>query len=142
MTKPKTALTEEMKVFMTTFFVVFCLIVFFFSLPDAPVHPPVSETHPYDDMDSMILPPDAGYGCKMVDGVVHVFTRSYNMDKYGDEPSIMIVFAQSDEWFYTQSLGKTRVCSDRTHLVCLLNQSLSLQDQEPLFDLSRWSRFV
>ncbi|XP_024126850.1 AMP deaminase 2 isoform X2 [Oryzias melastigma] len=48
---------------------------------DAPVHPPVSETHPYDDMDSMILPPDAGYGCKMVDGVVHVFTRSYNMDK-------------------------------------------------------------
>ncbi|XP_023810489.1 AMP deaminase 2 isoform X1 [Oryzias latipes] len=48
---------------------------------DAPVHPPVSETHPYDNMDSMILPPDAGYGCKMVDGVVHVFTKSYNMDK-------------------------------------------------------------
>uniref|UniRef100_A0A8C9U2G2 AMP deaminase n=1 Tax=Scleropages formosus TaxID=113540 RepID=A0A8C9U2G2_SCLFO len=42
---------------------------------DAPVHPPVSETHPYEDQDPKNMPPDLGYGCKMVDGVVHVYTR-------------------------------------------------------------------
>ncbi|KAJ0068793.1 hypothetical protein NL108_010867, partial [Boleophthalmus pectinirostris] len=48
---------------------------------DAPVHPPVSETHPYDNMDPDNMPPDAGYGCAMVDGVVHVYTKRANMDK-------------------------------------------------------------
>uniref|UniRef100_A0A665UIZ9 AMP deaminase n=2 Tax=Echeneis naucrates TaxID=173247 RepID=A0A665UIZ9_ECHNA len=49
---------------------------------DAPVHPPVSETHPYDNQDPKNMPLDAGYGCKMVDGVVHVYTKKNNMDKY------------------------------------------------------------
>lgn len=49
--------------------------------PDAPVHPPVSETHPYDNQDPRNMPPDTGYGCKMVDGVVHVYTKKTNMDK-------------------------------------------------------------
>ncbi|XP_055077735.1 AMP deaminase 2-like isoform X2 [Periophthalmus magnuspinnatus] len=48
---------------------------------DAPVHPPVSETHPYDNMDPDNMPPDTGYGCGMVDGVVHVYTKRANMDK-------------------------------------------------------------
>ncbi|XP_018536854.2 AMP deaminase 2 isoform X2 [Lates calcarifer] len=48
---------------------------------DAPVHPPVSETHPYDNQDPKNMPPDTGYGCKMVDGVVHVYTKRNNMDK-------------------------------------------------------------
>ncbi|XP_049434103.1 AMP deaminase 2-like isoform X2 [Epinephelus fuscoguttatus] len=47
---------------------------------DAPVHPPVSETHPYDK-DPKNLPADTGYGCKMVGGVVHVYTKKTNMDK-------------------------------------------------------------
>ncbi|XP_029006006.1 AMP deaminase 2-like isoform X2 [Betta splendens] len=48
---------------------------------DAPVHPPVSETHPYDNQDPKNMPADTGYGCKMVDGVVHVYTKKNNMDK-------------------------------------------------------------
>ncbi|XP_022058840.2 AMP deaminase 2-like isoform X2 [Acanthochromis polyacanthus] len=48
---------------------------------DAPVHPPVSETHPYDNQDPKNMPADTGYGCKMVDGVFHVYTKKTNMDK-------------------------------------------------------------
>ncbi|XP_072238303.1 AMP deaminase 2-like isoform X3 [Leuresthes tenuis] len=48
---------------------------------DAPVHPPVSETHPYDNMNPSNMPADTGYGCKMVGGVVHVYTKKTNMDK-------------------------------------------------------------
>ncbi|XP_029287423.1 AMP deaminase 2 isoform X2 [Cottoperca gobio] len=47
---------------------------------DAPVHPPVSKTHPYDK-DPKNMPTDTGHGCKMVDGVVHVYTKKTNMDK-------------------------------------------------------------
>ncbi|XP_034079671.1 AMP deaminase 2 isoform X1 [Gymnodraco acuticeps] len=47
---------------------------------DAPVHPPVSKNHPYDK-DPKYLPTDTGYGCKMVGGVVHVYTKKTNMDK-------------------------------------------------------------
>uniref|UniRef100_A0A8C4I1B0 AMP deaminase n=2 Tax=Dicentrarchus labrax TaxID=13489 RepID=A0A8C4I1B0_DICLA len=48
---------------------------------DAPVHPPVSKTHPYDNQDPKNMPADTGYGCKMVDGVVHVYTKKTNIDK-------------------------------------------------------------
>ncbi|XP_013883453.1 AMP deaminase 2 [Austrofundulus limnaeus] len=48
---------------------------------DAPVHPPVSETHPYDNLDPNNMPADTGYGCQMVGGVVHVYTKKTNMDK-------------------------------------------------------------
>uniref|UniRef100_A0A8C6KUW1 AMP deaminase n=1 Tax=Nothobranchius furzeri TaxID=105023 RepID=A0A8C6KUW1_NOTFU len=41
----------------------------FFSF-NAPVHPPVSETHPYDNQDPSNMPADAGYGCLMVGGVI------------------------------------------------------------------------
>lgn len=50
-------------------------------LTDAPVHPPVSETHPYDNQDPKTMPADTEYGCQMVDGVVHVYTKKNNMDK-------------------------------------------------------------
>ncbi|XP_034725372.1 AMP deaminase 2-like isoform X2 [Etheostoma cragini] len=50
---------------------------------DAPVHPPVSKTHPYDK-DPKNMPADTGYGCKMVDGVVHVYTKKTNMDKINE----------------------------------------------------------
>ncbi|RXN18979.1 AMP deaminase 2-like isoform X2 [Labeo rohita] len=45
------------------------------------VHPPVSETHPYDGQDMKNLPPDTGYSCKMVDGVFHVYHAQNPMDK-------------------------------------------------------------
>nr|XP_043879320.1 AMP deaminase 2-like isoform X2 [Solea senegalensis] len=48
---------------------------------DAPVHPPVSETHPYDNQDPSNMPADTGYGCQMVNGLVHVYTNNNNMDK-------------------------------------------------------------
>uniref|UniRef100_A0A673HUQ7 AMP deaminase n=1 Tax=Sinocyclocheilus rhinocerous TaxID=307959 RepID=A0A673HUQ7_9TELE len=48
---------------------------------DMSVHAPVSETHPYEGQDMKNLPPDAGYSCKMVDGVIHVYTAQNPMDK-------------------------------------------------------------
>ncbi|XP_044068815.1 AMP deaminase 2 isoform X2 [Siniperca chuatsi] len=48
---------------------------------DATVHPPVSETHPYENQDPASMPPDMGYGCKMVDGVMHVYTTRNIMEK-------------------------------------------------------------
>ncbi|KAA0714026.1 AMP deaminase 2 [Triplophysa tibetana] len=44
--------------------------------PDPTVHPPVSETHPYECLDPANMPPGLGYTCKMVDGVVHVYTHN------------------------------------------------------------------
>lgn len=53
-----------------------------FSPPsDATVHPPVSGTHPYKNKDPTCMPPDMRYGCKMVDGVMHVYTSTETMDK-------------------------------------------------------------
>ncbi|XP_061910152.1 AMP deaminase 2-like isoform X4 [Entelurus aequoreus] len=48
---------------------------------DPTVHPPVSESHPYKNLDPASMPPDVGYGCKMVDGVMHVYTSRATMDK-------------------------------------------------------------
>lgn len=48
---------------------------------DATVHPPVSATHPYENQDPASMPPDTGYGCKMVDGVMHVYTTRNLMEK-------------------------------------------------------------
>ncbi|CAK6951325.1 AMP deaminase 2 isoform X1 [Scomber scombrus] len=48
---------------------------------DATVHPPVSKTHPYVNLDPASMPPDMGYGCKMVDGVMHVYTTRNLMEK-------------------------------------------------------------
>ncbi|XP_036415167.1 AMP deaminase 2 isoform X2 [Colossoma macropomum] len=48
---------------------------------DAPVHPPVSDIHPYEGQDPSNLPPDVGYSCRMVNGVVHVYTKHSPMDK-------------------------------------------------------------
>ncbi|XP_053173169.1 AMP deaminase 2 [Scomber japonicus] len=47
----------------------------------ATVHPPVSKTHPYVNLDPASMPPDMGYGCKMVDGVMHVYTTRNIMEK-------------------------------------------------------------
>ncbi|XDV23057.1 hypothetical protein PO909_027779, partial [Leuciscus waleckii] len=48
---------------------------------DMRVHMPVSETHPYDGRHLKNLPPDAGYTCVMVDGVIHVYTAQNPTDK-------------------------------------------------------------
>nr|XP_057939260.1 AMP deaminase 2-like isoform X3 [Doryrhamphus excisus] len=48
---------------------------------DTTVHPPVAESHPYKTRDPAGMPPDMGYGCKMVDGVVHVYGSRATMDK-------------------------------------------------------------
>uniref|UniRef100_A0AAQ6A6P3 AMP deaminase n=1 Tax=Amphiprion ocellaris TaxID=80972 RepID=A0AAQ6A6P3_AMPOC len=48
-----------------------------------PLHPPVSETHPYENQDPASTPPDMGYGCMMVDGVIELFyaaNRSTELD--------------------------------------------------------------
>ncbi|KAG8589164.1 hypothetical protein GDO81_006284 [Engystomops pustulosus] len=47
---------------------------------DAPVHPPFSDQHPYEVCDPSTMPPDLGFGLKMVDGLVHVFTKRDIMD--------------------------------------------------------------
>ncbi|KAM4736760.1 AMP deaminase 2 isoform 1-T1 [Anableps anableps] len=48
---------------------------------DATVHPPASDTHPYENQDPASMPPDVGYGCKMVNGVMHVYTSRDVMEK-------------------------------------------------------------
>ncbi|XP_042264613.1 AMP deaminase 2 isoform X1 [Thunnus albacares] len=50
-------------------------------IADATVHPPVSKTHPYVNRDPASMPPDMGYGCKMVGGVMHVYTTRNIMEK-------------------------------------------------------------
>ncbi|XP_023649199.1 AMP deaminase 2 isoform X2 [Paramormyrops kingsleyae] len=42
-------------------------------IADTPVHPPASKTHPYENQEPKKMPADLGFGCKMVDGVVHVY---------------------------------------------------------------------
>lgn len=37
--------------------------------------------HPYVDLDPASMPPDTGYGCKMVNGVMHVYTTRNIMEK-------------------------------------------------------------
>ncbi|XP_029292117.1 AMP deaminase 2 isoform X2 [Cottoperca gobio] len=48
---------------------------------DSTVHPPVSKMHPYENQDLASMPHDMGYGCKMVDGVMHVYTARNIMEK-------------------------------------------------------------
>nr|XP_054601823.1 AMP deaminase 2 isoform X1 [Nothobranchius furzeri] len=48
---------------------------------DATVHPPASDKHPYENQDPTSMPSDMGYGCKMVNGVMHVYTTRDVMEK-------------------------------------------------------------
>uniref|UniRef100_A0A3B3Z6A5 AMP deaminase n=1 Tax=Poecilia mexicana TaxID=48701 RepID=A0A3B3Z6A5_9TELE len=48
---------------------------------NATVHPPTSDTHPYENQDPASMAPDVGYGCKMVNGVMHVYTSRDVMEK-------------------------------------------------------------
>nr|XP_040049579.1 AMP deaminase 2 isoform X2 [Gasterosteus aculeatus aculeatus] len=48
---------------------------------DATGRPPASGKHPYENPDPASMPPDAGYGCKMVDGVMHVYTTRSALEK-------------------------------------------------------------
>ncbi|XP_068774582.1 AMP deaminase 2 isoform X1 [Struthio camelus] len=48
---------------------------------DAPVHPPFTDQHPYEAWDPQAMPGDLGFGLKMVDGVVHVYTKQDVTDK-------------------------------------------------------------
>uniref|UniRef100_A0A8C5HZY8 AMP deaminase n=1 Tax=Gouania willdenowi TaxID=441366 RepID=A0A8C5HZY8_GOUWI len=45
------------------------------------VHPPVYKTHPYENQNPASFPADMGYGCKMVDGIMHVYTSRNTMEK-------------------------------------------------------------
>uniref|UniRef100_A0A3Q2NY06 AMP deaminase n=1 Tax=Fundulus heteroclitus TaxID=8078 RepID=A0A3Q2NY06_FUNHE len=56
-------------------------LMIFCPLTDASAHPPASHTHPYDNQDPGSMPPDVGYGCKMVNGVMHVYTSRDVMEK-------------------------------------------------------------
>uniref|UniRef100_A0A8C9ME24 AMP deaminase n=1 Tax=Serinus canaria TaxID=9135 RepID=A0A8C9ME24_SERCA len=47
----------------------------------APVHPPFAEQHPYEMWDPQNMPADLGFGLKMVNGVVHVYTKQDITDK-------------------------------------------------------------
>uniref|UniRef100_A0A3Q2FVD4 AMP deaminase n=1 Tax=Cyprinodon variegatus TaxID=28743 RepID=A0A3Q2FVD4_CYPVA len=53
----------------------------FCPLTDATVHPPASDAHPYENQDPASMPPDLGYSCKMVNGVMHVYTSREVMEK-------------------------------------------------------------
>lgn len=48
---------------------------------DVPVHPPFAEQHPYEMWDPKTMPADLGFGLKMVNGVVHVYTKQDLTDK-------------------------------------------------------------
>ncbi|XP_068199349.1 AMP deaminase 2 isoform X1 [Antennarius striatus] len=48
---------------------------------DASMYRPAPETHPYENPDPASMPPDIGYGCKMVNGVMHVYTTRNVMEK-------------------------------------------------------------
>ncbi|XP_068453595.1 AMP deaminase 2 isoform X1 [Clinocottus analis] len=48
---------------------------------DASMHPPAPERHPYENRDPASMPHDMGYGCKMVDGVMHIYTTKDIMEK-------------------------------------------------------------
>uniref|UniRef100_A0A8C9KQX6 AMP deaminase n=1 Tax=Serinus canaria TaxID=9135 RepID=A0A8C9KQX6_SERCA len=50
-------------------------------IADAPVHPPFAEQHPYEMWDPQNMPADLGFGLKMVNGVVHVYTKQDITDK-------------------------------------------------------------
>ncbi|XP_043572442.1 AMP deaminase 2-like isoform X4 [Chiloscyllium plagiosum] len=49
--------------------------------PDTTIHSPFAEEHPYENCDPSIMPEDTGFGCKMIDGVTHVYSESNIMDK-------------------------------------------------------------
>lgn len=51
------------------------------SVSEAAAPVPVSESHPYQDPNPANVPPDTGYGCKMVDGVMHVYISRSVMEK-------------------------------------------------------------
>ncbi|KAM8863252.1 AMP deaminase 2 isoform 2-T2 [Spinachia spinachia] len=44
-------------------------------------HPAASGKHPYENPDPAGMPHDAGYGCKMVDGVMHVYASRNALEK-------------------------------------------------------------
>ncbi|MEQ2185316.1 hypothetical protein GOODEAATRI_016872, partial [Goodea atripinnis] len=47
------------------------------------VHPSASDTHPYENQDPASMPPDVGYGCKMVNGVdTHIHASSCMNQKH------------------------------------------------------------
>ncbi|XP_034270668.1 AMP deaminase 2 isoform X4 [Pantherophis guttatus] len=48
---------------------------------DAPVHPPFAHQHPYEKCDPQSMPGDLGFGLRMVNGVVHVYTKQDITDK-------------------------------------------------------------
>ncbi|KAJ6659454.1 hypothetical protein lerEdw1_018688 [Lerista edwardsae] len=48
---------------------------------DAPVHPPFTDQHPYENCEPESMPADLGFGLKMNNGVVHVYTRKDITDK-------------------------------------------------------------
>ncbi|XP_042197985.1 AMP deaminase 2 isoform X1 [Callorhinchus milii] len=49
--------------------------------PDAPMLLPFAEEHPYKHCEPALMPEDVGFGCRMTDGVVHVYSQCGVMDK-------------------------------------------------------------
>ncbi|XP_059806100.1 AMP deaminase 2-like isoform X2 [Hypanus sabinus] len=64
-----------------------CHINLYDEMPEAPIspessiHSPFSEEHPYNNCDPNLMPEDIGFGCKMIDGVTHVYSKPNIMDK-------------------------------------------------------------
>uniref|UniRef100_A0A3Q1FUG4 AMP deaminase n=1 Tax=Acanthochromis polyacanthus TaxID=80966 RepID=A0A3Q1FUG4_9TELE len=58
---------------------------------DATVHPPVSETHPYENQDPASMPPDMGYGCKMVGDICDALDLPYpDLQEYIADMNVMM----------------------------------------------------
>ncbi|GCB71197.1 hypothetical protein scyTo_0008783 [Scyliorhinus torazame] len=49
--------------------------------PDTSFHSPFAEEHPYENCDPNIMPENVGFGCRMIDGVTHVYSKTNIMDK-------------------------------------------------------------
>lgn len=62
------------------------------------------------------MPADTGYGCKMVDGVVHVYTKATNMDK--------CVFVSQGVMFFSSGIFQADLKG--VVLVCLEGNSAAL----------------
>uniref|UniRef100_A0A8C2XCH9 AMP deaminase n=1 Tax=Cyclopterus lumpus TaxID=8103 RepID=A0A8C2XCH9_CYCLU len=96
---------------------------------DAPVHPPVSKTHPYDN-DPKNMPADTGYGCKMVGGVVHVYTKKNNMDKYNWTSQKKVPHRD----FYNIRKVDTHIhassCMNQKHLLRFIKRSMKKYPEE------------
>uniref|UniRef100_A0A3Q3K5N3 AMP deaminase n=1 Tax=Monopterus albus TaxID=43700 RepID=A0A3Q3K5N3_MONAL len=104
----------------------------------ATVHPPVSKTHPYENQDPASMPPDMGYGCKMVDGVMHVYMTRNKLEK---STELDLPYPDLQEYIADMNVmmaliingpvpSATVVCSSKSQIHVRLNEMKELAAQK------------